>query len=355
MKIKKILLAISCICIAISAVACTANEDVKKSQGESQVEEKIDEEIEKEKEIEKEIEEKQDTESPIIIFNGEANITLTKGTEYIEPGVILKDNVESAEYLNEHLIVETDLNVEKAGQYKVIYKVADSSSNAASAARNITVVGAEEKISASTVYLTFDDGPGKYTEKLLDVLKANNVKATFFIKNADSKYDYLIQRMQAEGHTIALHTYSHDYATIYASKDAYLNDLNSISDKVYTLTGIRSKIFRFPGGSSNQVSAKYCSGVVTDIAKTLKNDGYSYFDWNVDSKDASGQVLTSSQIADNVISSLGNNSSYVVLQHDIKESSVNAVEDIIKRAKEAGYTFSNITEDTEEIHHNIYN
>ncbi|MBO4461285.1 MAG: polysaccharide deacetylase family protein, partial [Lachnospiraceae bacterium] len=106
---------------------------------------------------------------------------------------------------------------------------------------------------AKKVYLTFDDGPSHNTELILDILKEYNVKATFFVIGRNDEYSKsLYKRIVDEGHTIALHSYTHRYSSIYASLDAYKEDLQKISDLVYDATGVRSKFIRFPGGSSNK-------------------------------------------------------------------------------------------------------
>ncbi len=110
-------------------------------------------------------------------------------------------------------------------------------------------------LSAKTIYLTFDDGPSARTPEVLQILADNGVKATFFVKNG-GKYNHYMQDIVAQGHTIALHTYSHDYASIYSSDEAYLSDLQQISDLVYNETGVRTNIMRFPGGASNTKSRK---------------------------------------------------------------------------------------------------
>ena len=120
----------------------------------------------------------------------------------------------------------------------------------------------------STIYLTFDDGPSlDITPKILDLLKKHNIKATFFVINRNSNTDYLIKRAYNEGHTIGLHTSSHNYSKIYANETAYFNDLANIENKVIKITGTSSKIIRFPGGSSNTVSRNYNKGIMTRLTK----------------------------------------------------------------------------------------
>jgi len=148
------------------------------------------------------------------------------------------------------------------------------------------------------VYLTFDDCPSKNTAALLDVLQKNNIKATFFVVYYNDQELY--KRIVAEGHTLAIHTYTHDYKTIYASEQAYFDDLGKISDYVKSITGITSKIVRFPGGSSNLVSRPINPGIMTRIAAELDRRGYTYYDWNAQSMDATIPNITPAQVLQNV-------------------------------------------------------
>ena len=203
------------------------------------------------------------------------------------------------------------------------------------------------------VYLTFDDGPGPYTAKLLDVLKKYDVKATFFVTCNRSQYRNMITRAYNEGHSIGLHSCSHDYAKVYASVDVFMNELDSVSNVVKTATGIETKLVRLPGGSSNTVSKKYKKGVVTDIVKELNAQGYVYFDWNVSSGDA-GDTRSSDTVFSNVTKTLKGNYS-IVLQHDIKDFSVDAVERIIVFGQKYGFTFKALDMNSPTAHHRINN
>ncbi len=131
------------------------------------------------------------------------------------------------------------------------------------------------------VYLTFDDGPTpENTRAILDILKRNNVKATFFVigQNPD-----LYKQIVDEGHAIALHTYSHVYGKVYASENAFFDDLYKLKDLVYEKTGVEAKVTRFPGGSSNAVVKKE---LLRKIIDRLNAEGFVYQDWNCDSSDA---------------------------------------------------------------------
>lgn len=210
-------------------------------------------------------------------------------------------------------------------------------------------------LSAKTIYLTFDDGPSARTPEVLQILADNGVKATFFVKNG-GKYNHYMQDIVAQGHTIALHTYSHDYASIYSSDEAYLSDLRQISDLVYNETGIRTNIMRFPGGSSNTKSKKYCQGIMTRMTQKVTEMGYLYYDWNLSSGDASGGTVPASTIINNC-RKVPRNNTVIVLMHDAgdKRTTVEALPEVIAYYKAAGCSFAAIDENTPPIHQKVAN
>ena len=204
-------------------------------------------------------------------------------------------------------------------------------------------------------YLTFDDGPSKNTPLILDILKKYNAKATFFVINTgDIGY---IQRIHDEGHTVGLHTYSHNYAQLYSSTNAYFNDLQQISDKVESIIGIRPTVMRFPGGSSNKVSAKYCKGIMTQLVTLVQEKGYSYFDWNISSGDADSATPSYTYIRNNVLNNARNKNSICVLMHDAsaKTTTVQALPEIIEGLTNMGYRFEALTPEAYGYHHQNLN
>ena len=179
------------------------------------------------------------------------------------------------------------------------------------------------------VYLTFDDGPSPSTDDILDVLAEYDVKATFFVTGKEGEYyEKLYKRIADEGHTLGMHSYSHKYNEIYASKQAFEEDLEKLQDYLYEVTGVWSRFYRFPGGSSNNVSKVPMQDLVDDLAAA---DIY-YLDWNIESGDASGQALSARAIADRVLSKIGAEQTQVVLFHDAadKRSTVEALSIILK-------------------------
>ncbi|HPZ00433.1 MAG TPA: polysaccharide deacetylase family protein, partial [Clostridiales bacterium] len=209
--------------------------------------------------------------------------------------------------------------------------------------------------SGKVVYLTFDDGPGQYTQELLNTLDKYNVKATFFVTHQYPSYEYMLKKEAERGHTVAIHSYSHNYAQIYKSEQAYFEDLDKMNAVIKSQTGKEADILRFPGGSSNTVSRNYNNGIMTRLTKSVEEKGYVYADWNVTSGDASGKALSSDQIANNVIEGMKKHQVSVVLQHDVKKNSVAAVDKIIRYGQANGYTFKAMTRDSYMAHHGVNN
>ena len=221
--------------------------------------------------------------------------------------------------------------------------------------RPVVLVQPATSIDSKVCYLTFDDGPSENTRAILDILAQYHIKATFFVTNGGS--DDVILRMYNEGHSIGLHTASHNYAQIYSSPEAYFADLQIVSDRVERLTGQKAMLIRFPGGSSNVVSREYCPGIMTNLVGQVSERGYSYFDWNVDSTDASGNNRNPSILIRSTLNSAANKNTICVLMHDTlaKGTTVQALPGIIEGLAAQGFTFGNLTNNSPIFHHNIYN
>ena len=294
--------------------------------------------------------------APIITLNGDSDITIKAGTRFEDPGCTAKDS--HGNDISDNVSVSDNISTYRAGTYTITYSVTDKFGNETSIDRTVTVEAVKQTATTSSgnkvVYLTFDDGPGAHTQQLLDILDKYNVKVTFFVTNVNSGYENMIAKEAAAGHTVAIHSASHDYKKIYSSVDAYFADLNEMSDIIYAQTGQRPKLIRFPGGSSNTVSLKYCSGIMTTLTKAVTDQGYKYFDWNVSSGDAGGTTSTE-EVYQNVVNGMKSHNVSVVLQHDIKGFSVNAVERIIQWGLANGYTFLPLTTSTEDVHHGVNN
>ena len=281
--------------------------------------------------------------APVISLSGSQSMTLYVGGKYSEAGYKATDECDGD--ITSKVVIEGGVNMQLAGTYTIKYTVTDSSGNSTQVKRTINVKNPIAATGDKVIYLTFDDGPSYYTQKLLDVLDKYNVKATFFVTGASSKYFYLIGEAHRRGHTIAVHTYSHEYSKMYASVDAYFEDFNKIKNIIVQQTGEEPWLLRFPGGTSNTVSRNYCKGIMTTLAQEVLMRGYAYCDWNVSSGDAGG-ATTEQEVINNVINGISGKKTAIVLQHDIKGFSVNAVDDIIEWGINNGYVFKAMDKNT---------
>jgi peptidoglycan/xylan/chitin deacetylase (PgdA/CDA1 family) len=187
------------------------------------------------------------------------------------------------------------------------------------------------------VYITIDDGPYlQNTPHLLEVLKAENVKATFFdIGKQIEQFPSLLKAEYDQGHSIGNHTYSHDYSSIYKSPDAFLADIQKNDDLIFKIIGIHPKIIRAPGGTSCFNIAYY---------NLLDTNDYIAYDWNLDTEDTDGKYSVK-QIVSNVDKQILNKNKIILLMHDLpnKSTSTNALPIIIKHLKEKGYSFGTLS------------
>lgn len=203
------------------------------------------------------------------------------------------------------------------------------------------------KNETNTVYLTFDDGPSQRTIEILDILKEKNVKATFFVIGKDGEMERAImKRIVEDGHKIAIHTYSHVYNDIYSSVENYLADFDRIYNLVYDATGVKTDIFRFPGGSINKYNAIYNE----EICAEMNRRGFTYYDWNASSGDADQRASAYSVYTNSVASSQGKER-VILLMHDssVKTFTVAALPGIIDYYKAMGYEFDKIENDVAPI------
>lgn len=294
----------------------------------------------------------QDKDAPVIHLTGGNSYFIYLGESYKEPGYQAIDSCDGD--ITKNVKVSGNVNSAQKGNYEITYEVSDTTGKSTKVTRIVTVVG-PKPTNGKVIYLTFDDGPSSsITPMLLDILKEENVKATFFVLNHGTGLDYLIRREYLEGHTVALHSSSHNYRQIYRSSTAFWNDIFAIQNKVKSLTGENSMIFRFPGGSSNTIS-RFNPGIMSLLVKEAGNKGFHYFDWNVDSEDAGG-ARTSDEVYNNVIRSLGAKNN-VVLMHDFggNYKTLNAIRSIIRYGKNNGYSFEKISMATPQVHHRVAN
>ena len=292
--------------------------------------------------------------APEIELLGGAEMTVTAAMSWEDPGFRVVDSWGND--LSESVMVEGAVTPYRSGDYEIVYTLTNSFGESVTATRRVTVEPVRQSDTVypdiKTIYLTFDDGPGPYTNQLLDVLARYNVKATFFVTGNQPDYYSCIKRAYDEGHSIGVHTFTHNYYSIYASEDAFFEDFNRCEDLIYELTGSYTKLFRFPGGSSNTVS-NFNPGIMSRLTKTMTDMGYYYYDWNVLSGDA-GETTETDQVYSNVTNGCSFNVN-VVLQHDIKGFSVDAVERIIVWGLNNGYQFLPLEESSYGAHHGVNN
>lgn len=201
------------------------------------------------------------------------------------------------------------------------------------------------------IYLTFDDGPSRNTDKILDILKEYDVKATFFVVGkTDEESVRAYQRIVAEGHTLAMHSYSHKYSEIYASKESFEQDLRQLQEYLYQITGVWPRFFRFPGGSSNTVSKVD----MQELIEYLNESGITYFDWNIASGDAISGQLGKDTIVNNCIGGIKAKQECMILMHDAsdKNSTVEALSLLIEQVRSSeNAVFLPITDETATVQH----
>lgn len=288
--------------------------------------------------------------SNVVKLSGSSTTYVKLNGSYKEQGAGYYDGCGNK--LEDPVKISGTVDTKKTGTYTITYTVADGTK----ATRKVIVYKETQSIitgngNGKILYLTFDDGPGPYTQKILNTLDKYGVKATFFVTNQASGYINLIKKEYEAGHTVAVHTYTHNY-NIYKSVDAYINDFDKMNAVIEKQTGSKSTLFRFPGGSSNTVSCGYNKGVVKQIANKMTSMGYTYFDWDVGSGDTSSNA-TRTKIYNNVINGAKSCSKCVFLMHDIKQNTANELDNILNTLTSKGYRFGTLSSSSPTAHHSF--
>lgn len=247
--------------------------------------------------------------------------------------------------------IETITKVSDSGVVKAQEKEVKTTKAPKKATTAEPTIKPTDDTTTKKVYLTFDDGPGSQSGKILDILKKNHVKATFFVtgkEDASSKKIY--QRIVKEGHTLAMHSYSHIQDVIYDSKEDFEKDLKQINRCLYEATGVHTKFYRFPGGSSTQNT----SLPIQNFIDVLKKNHYLYLDWNVISPDINNANATKEQVVTGVMQGVDAYDTAVVLMYDVadKPMTVKALPSIIKQIKAKNYELLPVDESMILIQHN---
>ena len=288
-----------------------------------------------------------DTTEPELKIKGKEKYELLGDIKtYVDPGYISIDNYDGdiTDKVKRHAYKLEE------NKYKLTYTSTDSSGNSSTVERQINLI-------KGIIYLTFDDGPSiQNTSIILNTLKEKNAKATFFVINYSKEKEDVLKREYEEGHTVGLHGYSHDYSEIYNSIDTIMNNFYKIKDKVYETIGYTSKYIRFPGGGSNTISRRYCPGIMTEATKRVLEEGFRYYDWNVDVDDA-GRAKTSDEIYQNFVNGIKPGRENIVLLHDSEghRATADAISAIVDYGQKNGYVFRNITDDTQQVVHSVNN
>lgn len=196
------------------------------------------------------------------------------------------------------------------------------------------------------IYLTFDDGPSyKVTNNVLDILKENEVKATFFlIGNQIKDKEDVVKRIYDGGHSIGLHTYTHNFRKIYCDEDKFIQEMMSCRSEIEEVIGIAPNIIRFPGGSYKHLSKSYL--------KKLHDNNFRVYDWNLDNCDGLNPKIQPYNLYTKAIRGSDKMDNIILLMHctDMNKNTCSALPQIISYYKERGYEFKLITDDTAELY-----
>lgn len=266
----------------------------------------------------------------------------------------MQEELEIISKSQDNVNYEVEMTQEKMGQ--ITDQIADITTNLEKMDERIGLYPEAAKIRGNDawpkkVYLTFDDGPSANTEKILEILETYGVKGNFFVVGTESSnLRKLYKRIVDEGHVIGMHSYSHKYSEVYASKEAFIDDLNRIYSLIYDETGVAPTIYRFPGGSSNNVSRV----PMKELIEVLDKRGIVYYDWNVLSGDATNPVLPVEDIITNSLSTVSNYEEAMILFHDLsnKTTTVEALPTIIEALLAQGITIAPIDDTTMLVQHN---
>lgn len=187
--------------------------------------------------------------------------------------------------------------------------------------------------SVKIAYLTFDDGPYDLTYQVLDLLKSNDIRATFFVLGKDDTQEQY-KRIVSEGHTLANHTYYHNIGSgLYDSADSFISQVKKLEDYLYNITGYRTSIVRFPGGSPT--AGKYKD----EIVDRLHEMGYNYVDWTSETGDGSSKKLAEKDTWSWYVDTTRDKDIIVLLMHDYNYSTFNNLQRIIDDLRDRGFIF----------------
>ncbi|MDO4982158.1 MAG: polysaccharide deacetylase family protein [Eubacteriales bacterium] len=282
---------------------------------------------------------------------GDEEITLLCGERYVEEGCLAFDTDGSD--ISDRVEISGEVCIWRPEDYELTYSVTDSDEVPLSCARKVKVIAntlPETAAAEKTIYLTYDDGPGKYTDELLDLLATYDAKATFFLIGKQvEKYPEELERILSAGHSIGVHCYRHDYEYIYSSEDRFAEDVLKTRELIFDKSGYRPDILRFAGGSSTAAaySANKVDGGFETLTEILDNLGMRYFDWDISADPKDDGIEHSVR---RVIKTAEKTECPIVIQHDSRSTCLKATQKILEWGSENGYTFEAIDLTVPEVH-----
>lgn len=286
-----------------------------------------------------------------IVLRGGSEIDWPCGIPFTDPGWQAQDAL--GEDCTGSVETEGELCVWKIGSYTLCYSFEDSTGQRVEEERLVNIIPAElpepverEKL----IYLSFDDGPCEYTDRVLELLEKYNAKATFFVVGSSpEEYHDRIEKINALGHQVGIHALNHDYSTLYSTEEYFFEDFMQMQSFIYKHTGSYATICRFPGGSETAYNflGRRTEGGFEVIKQRLADMGVRYYDWNVKIE---GEGRGGDDLYYSFVRQVSENSTPVCLQHDTRLYSVNTLERLLQWGTENGYTFAAIDTSTPEIH-----
>lgn len=293
-----------------------------------------------------------DTKAPVI-ENLADTIEIWQGNDVIgDPHIQISDNLDKKPKIE---IDTSKIDNTKVGEYEIVYTVTDRSGNSAKKSQNVKVI-ANDEFNKKIVYLTFDGGPSSITPQILKILEEEKVPATFFVNGVDKDSAKWIRAMKELGHSVGLNSYIYD-ASVYKDSETFWQDIDKTAQLVKEQTGEDTTLLRFLGGSGNTLSKDYAYDIMTTLTREALDKGYQYYDWNVDVGDTEGDNVASEKIAENALNHDEETMYITIVLHDEegKQTTVDALKQIIQEYKEQGFTFMPITEKSQYVHQDLNN
>lgn len=286
-----------------------------------------------------------------ILLKGGEDLDWVCGVPFEEPGYTALDA--EGNDRSDQVQVTGEVVFWRPGDYELYYAFENAAGETVRACRRVHQLPApmpetaapEEKV----IYLTFDDGPCENTERVLELLEQYDAKATFFvILSREEACAELLPKIQEQGHSIGIHAFDHEYSRLYQGETAYFADMLKAQQLLYSYTGSYAHLLRFPGGST---TAKGMMGPSFPVVQQgLADMGIQYFDWNVQPEDGKGHSSIDTAYA--FARGVPNWETPVVLQHDTRIYSVNALEEMLRWGTENGYRFLALDVQTPAVHSN---